>query len=106
MFTVSDTAAEKIKEVLIAEGKAGWGLRIFKIDGGCCGPSYGMDIDEKASEADEVIEKNGLRVFMDRETFRNLGEMTLDFIDDGQRQGFVLSGGKAPSCGSGCSSCG
>lgn len=106
MFTVSDTAAEKVKEVLIAEGKAGWGLRIFRIDGGCCGPSYGMDIDEKASEADEVIEKNGLRVFMDRETFMNLSEMTLDFIDDGQRQGFVLSGGKAPSCGSGCSSCG
>lgn len=50
MFTVSDLAAEKIKEVLLAEGKAGWGLRIFKIDGECCGPSYGMDIDEKASE--------------------------------------------------------
>ncbi len=106
MFTVSDIAAEKVKEVLTAEGKAGWGLRIFKIDSGCCGPSYGMDIDEKASETDEVIEKNGLRIFMDKETFMNLSEMTLDFIDDGQRQGFVLSGGKAPSCGSGCSSCG
>ncbi len=103
MFTVSDIAAEKIKEVLTAEGKAGWGLRIFRIDGGCCGPSYGMDIDERASETDEVIEKNGLRIFMDRETFMNLNEMVLDFIDDGQRQGFVLSGGGASSCGPGCS---
>lgn len=106
MFTVSEVAAEKIKEVLAAEGKAGWGLRIFRIDGGCCGPSFGMDIDEKAAEADEVIEKNGLRVFIDRETFMTLSGMTLDFIDDGERQGFILSGGKAPSCGSGCSSCG
>lgn len=106
MFTVSEVAAEKIKEVLAAEGKAGWGLRIFRIEGGCCGPSFGMDIDEKAAEADEVIEKNGLRVFIDRETFMTLSGMTLDFIDDGERQGFILSGGKAPSCGSGCSSCG
>ncbi|MCX7794342.1 MAG: iron-sulfur cluster assembly accessory protein [Thermodesulfovibrionales bacterium] len=106
MFTVSELAAEKIKEVLAAEGKSGWGLRIFRIDGGCCGPSYGMDIDEKAGEEDEVIEKNGLKVFMDRETFVTLGGMTLDFIDDGERQGFILSGSKAPSCNSGCSSCG
>ncbi len=106
MFTVSDIAVERIKEVLEAEGKPGWGLRIFMVEGGCCGPSYGMDIDEKAIETDEVIEKNGLRIFMDRETFVNLSGMTLDFIDDGERQGFVLTGGKTPSCGSGCSSCG
>lgn len=106
MFTVSEVAAEKIKEVLAAEGKAGCGIRIFRIEAGCCGPSFGMDIDEKAEEADEVIEKNGLKVFMDRETFMTLSGMSLDFIDDGERQGFMLSGGKAPSCSSGCSSCG
>lgn len=101
MFTVSELAAEKIKEVLVAEGKAGWGLRIFRIESGCCGLSFGMDIDEKAGESDEIVEKNGLKVFMDRETFAILSGMTLDFIDDGERQGFILSGGNAPSCGSG-----
>ena len=47
MLKISDNAAEKAKEILKAEGKEGWGLRIFVQGGGCCGPSYGMDIDER-----------------------------------------------------------
>jgi Fe-S cluster assembly iron-binding protein IscA len=65
-----------------------------------------MDLDERSSDGDEVVEKNGLRVFMDQSTSKNLEGMEIDFIDDGERQGFVITGGAAPSCGSGCSSCG
>ncbi|HTR45033.1 MAG TPA: iron-sulfur cluster assembly accessory protein [Thermodesulfovibrionales bacterium] len=106
MLKISDVAAEKAKEILAAEGKDSWGLRIYTAEGGCCGPSYGMDLDERSSDGDEVVEKNGLRVFMDQNTSRNLEGMEIDFVDDGERQGFVITGGAAPSCGSGCSSCG
>lgn len=105
MITISDVAAEKAKAVLTAEGKANWGLRIYTAEGGCCGPSYGMDIDEKPAEGDEVIEKNGLKVFVDKNTSKKLDGMSIDFIDDGVRQGFILTGGQAPSCSTGCSSC-
>jgi len=110
MFTITDTAAEKAVEVLEKEGKADWGLRIFVAGGSCCGPSYGMDLDEKSKEGDEVTEKNGLKVFTDKETFEKLQGMTIDFIDDGQQQGFVIKGDTPPSCGpdtgagGGCSS--
>ena len=40
MLTVTNIAVEKAKEVLEAEGKAGWGLRIFIAGGSCCGPAY------------------------------------------------------------------
>ena len=106
MVTISELAAEKGKEILKAEGKAGWGLRIYTAGGGCCGPSYGMDIDERPVEGDEVLEANGLKVFMDQNTVKNLSGMQIDFVDDGERQGFVLTGGKPSSCDSGCSSCG
>jgi len=106
MLKISDVAAEKAKEILAAEGKDSWGLRIYTAEGGCCGPSYGMDLDERSSDGDEVVEKNGLRVFMDQSTSKNLEGMEIDFIDDGERQGFVITGGATPSCGSGCSSCG
>ena len=105
MVKISDVAAEKAKEILRVEGKDSWGLRIFVEQGGCCGPSYGMDIDEKAMEHDEIVEKNGLKVFMDKATARNLDGMEIDFVDDGERSGFVITG-KGSSCGSGCSSCG
>ena len=106
MITISELAAKKAKEILTAEGKANWGLRIYTAGGGCCGPSYGMDINETPAEGDEIIEKEGLRVFLDKNTSNTLNGMEVDFIDDGERQGFVLNGGNASSCGSGCSSCG
>ena len=61
MITITDTAAEKAKEILTAEGKTGWGLRVYTAGGGCCGPSYGMDIDEKPGDNDDVVEKTVLR---------------------------------------------
>jgi len=106
VVTITDKAAEKAVEILASEGKDSWGLRIYSAEGGCCGPSYGLDIDEQPAADDEVIEKNGLRVFVNKNTVSALGGMQLDYIVDGEREGFVLSGGDAPSCSSGCSSCG
>ncbi len=107
MITITDKAAEKAKTILAAEGKDSWGLRIYNnAGGGCCGPSYGLDVDERPSADDEIIEQNGLRVFVDRNTFLSLSGMNLDYYDDGEREGFILSGGNAPSCSSSCSSCG
>jgi len=103
---ISEEATKKAKEILTAEGKAGWGLRIYTAEGGCCGPSYGMDLDEKPGDGDEVVEKDGLKVFIDQNTLKGLGGMQIDFVDDGERQGFILSGGEPSSCDSGCSSCG
>jgi iron-sulfur cluster assembly accessory protein len=106
MVTISELAAEKAKQILNAEGKSAWGLRVYTSQSSCCGPSYGMDLDENPAEGDEVLEKNGLRVFMDKDTVKNLTGMEIDFIDDGEKQGFILTGGTPSSCDSGCSTCG
>lgn len=105
MLKVSDAAAEKAKEILKVEGKEGWGLRIFVHGSGCCGPNYGMDINETASDGDDIIEKNGLRVFVDKEAAESLSNKEVDYIKSEQGEGFVINGGDAPSCSSGCSSC-
>ena len=105
MITITDAAAEKAKELLTTEGKADWGLRVYTAGGGCCGPSYGMDIDEKPGDNDDVVEKNGIKVFVDKDTAKKLEGMNIDFIDDGEKQGFVIAGGSAPSCSPSCTSC-
>jgi iron-sulfur cluster assembly accessory protein len=101
MFTVTDIAAEKAKEVLTAEGKAEWGLRVFFSGSGCCGPSFGMDLEESPKDGDEIIEHNGLKVFADQNTAGHIKGMSIDFIDDGQQQGFIIKGQaeQPPSCG-------
>lgn len=107
MVTITDIAAEKAKEILSEEGKSAWGLRFYMAGSSCCGPSYGIDIVETPGENDKVIEKNGLRVFIDSETFEKITGMKFDYIQESDREGFVLTGGEAPSCGPGCgSSCG
>jgi iron-sulfur cluster assembly accessory protein len=107
VLKISDTAAEKALQLLKTEGKEGWGLRVFIHGAGCCGPSYGLDIDEKAAEGDETVEKNGLKVFMDKEAAKSLTGKEIDFVKTEQGEGFVINGNEPPpSCGSGCSSCG
>lgn len=104
MVTVSNEAAEKTREILEMEGKAEWGLRFFTAGSSCCGPSYGIDIVENPSDGDEIIEKNGTKFFIEKSTSEKMNGMEIHFIDNGQQQGFVLTGGGAPSCGSGCGS--
>jgi len=105
MLKISEKAAEKAKDILKVEGKEGWGLRIFLQGSSCCGPSYGMDIDEKAGANDDTVENNGLKVFLDKEASASLADKEIDFVSTDKGEGFVINGGAAPSCGSGCSSC-
>ena len=109
MVNVSDTAVEKSKEILSAEGKDGWGLRFYTAGSSCCGPSYGIDIVENPSEGDEVIEKDGVKFFVDQTASDAMNGMEIHFVDDGQKQGFAINNpnADASSCDSGCgSSCG
>ncbi len=105
MLKISDAAADKAKQILKVEGKEGWGLRISVHAGGCCGPSYGLDILENPQDGDETVEKNGLKVFVDKEAMPSLGNKEIDYITTPQGEGFVINGLEPPSCGTGCSSC-
>ncbi len=110
MVTITDEAAEKGNQILTAEGKTGWGLRIYLAGSSCCGPSFGMDLNEKPDKGDHVIEKNGLKVFVDKGAAEKLDGMEIHFMQEGENSGFVIRGNQPRSCapdqGSGCSSCG
>ncbi|MDA8170623.1 MAG: hypothetical protein M0033_08745 [Nitrospiraceae bacterium] len=57
-----------------------------------------------ASGGDEVVEKDGLKVFLDQKTSVSLSAMLMDFVEEKEGSGFVLKGqpgGPAPDC-SGC----
>ena len=109
MLTISETAVEKAKEILEAEGKTGHGLRFYTAGSSCCGPSFGIDIAETPQDGDNVIEQDGLKVFVAQDAAEKLNDMKLDFVDDGQKQGFTFTGGQPSSCspdsGSGGCSC-
>lgn len=106
MLTISDVAAEKGKQMLTAKGKTDWGLRVYMAESSCCGPSFGMDINEHPSKDDKIIEKNGLKVFIDKNAFEKLNGMEIHFEETKEGSGFTLKGSPQPSGGHSCSSCG
>lgn len=104
MLSITDRAVDKAKEILIAEGKNNWGIRIYCAGESCCGPSYGLDINEVPGTDDEIINKDGLKLFIEKVAFEKLSDMQLDYYEDIERAGFMITG-LTPSCGSSCSGC-
>jgi iron-sulfur cluster assembly protein len=90
MITISDVAADKIKEILKAEGCPDHALRVHASEGSCCGPSFEILIDEKSGDGDTIVEKNGARLFIDASTAKALEGAELSFASDERGDGFVL----------------
>ncbi len=90
MITISDVAADKIKEILEVEGVPNHALRIATSGGGCCGPSFEIMIDDKSGDGDVIVEKNVARVFVDEQASKKLDGAELGFISDERGEGFVI----------------
>jgi iron-sulfur cluster insertion protein len=104
MINVSPTAASKINELLVEEGKAGSGLRVFVQGGGCSGFQYGLMIEEGGGDADQVFESNGVRLFVDPVSISYLKGAEVDFVDTVTGGGFTIKNPNATStCGCGSS---
>lgn len=93
MVTITDNAVRRFKELLAGQDDQKRGIRIFT-EAGCCGPSLAMDIAEEA-KGDVTFEKDGLKVFLEKEANKMLAEATIDFSNKGE---FVISGTEQSSC--------
>jgi Fe-S cluster assembly iron-binding protein IscA len=71
-----------------------------------------MALDESKNE-DKVVENNGIKFMVDEQTAGILaqsGGLTIDYVDEEHRKGYMLRLGTQGDCGSGegggCSGCG
>ena len=106
MINVTETAASKISELLVEEGRIGAGLRVFVQGGGYSGFQYGLMIDDGDgnSEADQVYEVNGVKLLVDPISLRYLSGAEVDFVDNNMGGGFTIKNPNAKStCGCGSS---
>ena len=106
MINVTPSAATKITELLTEEHKVDAGLRVFVQGGGCSGFQYGLMIEEgdAKTDADQTIESNGVRLFVDPISIRYLKGAEVDFVDTVTGGGFTIRNPNATStCGCGSS---
>jgi iron-sulfur cluster assembly accessory protein len=102
MISVSPLAASKIADLLAEEKKTDSGLRVFVQGGGCSGFQYGMLIEETPADADQVIESNGIKLYVDPISARYLEGAEVDYVDNFAGGGFTIKNPNAVStCGCG-----
>lgn len=104
IINVTESAAGKIRELLVEEGKAESGLRVFVQGGGCSGFQYGLMIEESGGVGDQVFESHGVRLFVDPVSLSYLKGAEVDFVDTITGGGFTIKNPSATStCGCGSS---
>jgi iron-sulfur cluster assembly protein len=104
MIDISELAAEKIKELMAADGVSEAYLRLGVKAGGCSGFTYGMGIDEEATEQDDTLETRGLKVVMERDSIKYLRGLQIDYKESAMGGGFTIENPNASAtCGCGSS---
>lgn len=99
--TLTDSAVVKLKEMLEQQDDASLCFRVFIKQGGCDGFSYGMAFDSPEAD-DEIIERGGVRLLVDKTSSRLLAGAEIDYVTSVTATGFAIRNPNAVStCGCG-----
>ncbi|GBD45319.1 iron-sulfur cluster assembly accessory protein [Thermoleophilum album] len=105
MVTLTEFAAQKVREFMAAQGASEGevGLRVGVRGGGCSGFQYALALDEQR-DGDHVFESQGIRVFVDPASLRYVDGSTVDYTESFMGAGFqVENPNVVASCGCGSS---
>ena len=99
---VTSKAAAKIKSLLQAENKPDYALKVSVLSGGCSGHKYDLSFVKSAKEGDYAIEKDGAKIFVDKDSLEFLSGSELDFVESLSESGFKFKNPNAKTtCGCG-----
>ena len=99
---LSEAAAGRIRDIMQkAEGKY-QGVRVGVTNGGCAGMSYTMDYAEAPQAFEEVVEDQGVKVFIDPKAIMFLIGTEMDFVREKLGARFVFNNpNQTAACGCG-----
>ena len=103
MITITNIATEKLFSLIKESGfKQEDFVRVGVESGGCSGLSYKLDFDNKVSDADKIIENNGVKIIVDKKSYLYLVGTTLNYSGGLNGKGFIFENPNANrTCGCG-----
>ena len=102
IITLSDKAAERIKQIMSAAKDGSIGVRVGVKSGGCAGMSYIMEYINKPNPNDEIIEDKGVKVFIDSAAVMYLLGTEMDYKKEDFSSNFVFKNpNETERCGCG-----
>lgn len=104
MIKITESAKEKIKDILYQEGNPNLKLRTFVQGGGCSGFSYGFTLDEEQNEDDFEVPLDEFKVLVDSMSMTYLQDAEIDYKEELMGSQFTIKNPNAVStCGCGSS---
>jgi len=91
MITLTPVAAAKVQDLLKQRGTPEIGLRIGVRGGGCSGNSYFMEFCDAETPGDEVIESNGVKLYVDLKSAVLIGGTEIDYVEGLMGAGFKFN---------------
>ena len=101
VMTLTEAAANRVREI-VESREGALGIRVGVKKGGCAGMEYTIDIASEAKAGDDVVEKDGAKVFVAPEAVLFLLGTQMDFEVTTLRTGFVFNNpNQTSACGCG-----
>lgn len=104
MITITDSAKNKIKDLIYEENNPKLALRTFVQGGGCSGFNYGFTFDEEIGDDDFEIPVDEFKVLVDSMSMQYLQGAEIDYKEDVMGSQFIIKNPNATTtCGCGSS---
>jgi len=102
VMTLTDAAADRIRELTGRADKPIAGLRVGVKNGGCAGMAYTVEYADEVKTSDEVVEDKGVKVLIDPKAVLFLLGTEMDFKVDKMAATFVFKNpNETSACGCG-----
>lgn len=89
-ITITEAAAQRVKDMLDKRGKPSVGIRIGVRSKGCSGMSYTLEYADEKSPFDEVVEDKGITVLIDPKATMFILGTEMDWVEEKMQNGFVF----------------
>lgn len=103
-ITFTDSAARKVRELVLEERNPDLKLRVYISGGGCSGFQYGFTFDENTEDGDIEVTNDGVSLLIDPMSFQYLEGAEVDYSESLMGAQFVIRNPNATTtCGCGSS---
>lgn len=102
LLNITETAAERLHEIIENADGAVKGLRVGVKNAGCAGMAYTMDYVKEANPGDDHVREHGVDVFIDPKAMLFLLGSVMDFETSKMSSGFTFKNpNELSACGCG-----
>ena len=102
VITLSDSAANRVKEIISKAKEPIVGVRVGVASGGCAGMSYVMEYAKNTNPNDEIVEDKGVKILIDPKAIMYLLGTEMDYKKEELSSTFVFKNpNETERCGCG-----